>query len=219
MPASSTTSTIEKNGRDALRRVRNYSSLTSAPSVISANDNALNPPHYVRRQISVGYSLTYHASGNGTPDFLKSKTLEVLFVCGCEMSHSVMAKGKGEAGINDVTKSCGRRRGPIPEGLGNLGIVVGVFPSWIGLESMAECGGLFSCPGFFEYGGVAQQQVNLDQHESAEEKALMAVSILLKESQGSFMSWGIRIRRVEEEIGVRREDHESDRWRMASASG
>ena len=65
----------------------------------------------------------------GIPDFFKTKAAKVFHVgCG-KMSDTVVLKSDGEPGIDDVTKTGTGSGGPFPERFGDVGFVIGVFPS------------------------------------------------------------------------------------------
>ena len=86
-------------------------------------------------------------------DLYQSKSLEVWGVCRGEMANT-MVEGEGEAGVYDLAKSGSSRGGPIPERLGDFGLVFAKFPEGVGTEGIAERGGFAGGFGLLEYSTV-----------------------------------------------------------------
>lgn len=167
----------------------------------------------------VGRTFAWFSSSCGIPYFLKSKALEVLCVRCCEVGDAVVAEGEGEAGVYDVTEASGGFSGPFPERRGDVGFVVGVFPGGVGAEGGAEGGGFGGCFGLFEDGGVADLHVDFHEDEAAEEESLLARGFGGKEVLRGGVMGRVGVGRVEEEVGIGGENHEAERWWMASDSG
>ena len=130
-----------------------------------------------------------------------------------------MAEGESEAGVYDLTETGRGFGGPVPERFRDIRFVVAEFPSGIGAEGVAEGGGFACSFGLLKDSRVPKLHIKFHQHEPAKKEALSARSVVSKKAGGAIMMRRVRIRCVEEDIRICREDHDALRSRIASASG
>lgn len=135
----------------------------------------------------------------------------MFLVRGREVRDAVVAESEGEAGVDHFAEAAGGFGRPFPEGRRDVGFIVRIFPRRVRTESLTEGGGFSGRFWLLENGGVAELHVDFHQYQAAEQKAVLPGCLGGEEIAGDGVIRGIRIGRVEKELGVGGENHEPER--------
>lgn len=116
----------------------------------------------------------------------------------------MVTQRESEASIDNGTESGCCRLRPLPQRLGDGGFIIAEFPPGVAAQRGTKCGSFRRCLRISKYRGISQLHVDLDQHQTAQQKSRIARCVFSEEPLGLSVMRRLRIRRVQKQIRVSR---------------